>query len=64
MNAEFLINNLNLQPHPEGGYFKQTYRAAESIPADALPTRFNGGRSFSTAIYYLLQRGDYSAFIV
>ncbi|MEJ7680017.1 MAG: cupin domain-containing protein [Segetibacter sp.] len=62
MTAEFFINHLNLQPHPEGGYFKETYHAAESIPADVLPTRFNGDRSFSTAIYYLLQHGDYSAF--
>lgn len=61
MDAQY-ITNLNLQPHPEGGYFKETYRAAESISADALPTRFNGNRSFSTAIYYLLQQGDYSAF--
>jgi hypothetical protein len=62
MDAQYYISNLNLQPHPEGGYFKETYKAAESIPADALPTRFNGNRSFSTAIYYLLQQGDYSAF--
>ena len=62
MNAQYYINNLKLQPHPEGGYFKETYKAAESIPAGALPTRFNGNRSFSTAIYYLLQQGDYSAF--
>ncbi len=61
MDAQY-ITNLNLQPHPEGGYFKETYRAAESIPAEALPTRFSGNRSFSTAIYYLLQQGDYSAF--
>lgn len=56
------ISNLNLQPHPEGGYFKEMYRAADSIPAEGLPKRFNGNRSFSTAIYYLLQQGDYSAF--
>ena len=62
MDAQYYISNLNLQPHPEGGYFKETYKAAESIPAEALPTRFNGNRSFSTAIYYLLQQGDFSAF--
>lgn len=56
------ITNLNLQPHPEGGYFRETYRAAESIASEALPNRFSGNRSFSTAIYYLLQKGDYSAF--
>ncbi len=62
MEANFYITHLNLQPHPEGGYFKETYRAAESFPADGLPNRFNGDRSFSTAIYYLLQQGDFSAF--
>jgi predicted cupin superfamily sugar epimerase len=51
MEANFYITHLNLQPHPEGGYFKETYRAAESFPADGLPNRFNGDRSFSTAIY-------------
>lgn len=61
-DASFYINHLNLQPHPEGGYFKETYRATENIPAASLPDRFNGDRSFSTAIYYLLQQGDYSAF--
>ncbi|MCW3110738.1 MAG: cupin protein [Segetibacter sp.] len=61
-NASFYINHLNLQPHPEGGYFKETYRATEGIPAASLPKGFNGDRSFSTAIYYLLRQGDYSAF--
>jgi predicted cupin superfamily sugar epimerase len=62
MDAGFYIKNLHLQPHPEGGYFRETYRAAESITGNALPARFNGDRSFSTAIFYLLQQGDYSAF--
>ena len=48
--------------HPEGGYFKEVYRAAEEIPAFALPTRFKGNRNFSTAIYYLLENDDFSAF--
>ena len=61
-NADYFIKHLSLQPHPEGGYYKETYRAAESIAAGALPQRFTGDRHFSTAIYYLLQKGDYSAF--
>jgi len=54
MNAEHLINHLQLQPHPEGGYFKETYRAEESISPEALPKRFTGERSFSPAsiIFY------------
>ena len=62
MNATNLINQLQLRPHPEGGYFKETYRSNESIAQDALPTRFTGERSFSTAIYYLLQKGERSVF--
>ena len=62
MNAARLINLLQLQPHPEGGFFKETYRAGESISSAALPKRFIGERSFSTAIYYLLQQGERSVF--
>lgn len=62
MNATYYIQHLHLQPHPEGGFFRETYRAEESIPTDVLPFRFSGARSFSTAIYYLLQQGDFSAF--
>ena len=61
-NASFYIEHLGLQPHPEGGYFKETYRSEETILASALPFRFGGDRNFSTAIYYLLEQGDYSAF--
>ncbi|GEO11661.1 cupin domain-containing protein [Segetibacter aerophilus] len=61
-NTSFYIKHLNLEPHPEGGYFKETYRAAESIESNYLPKRFTGRRNFSTAIYYLLEQGDYSAF--
>lgn len=62
MNASDLINDLQLEPHPEGGFFKETYRASEDIPVAALPARFAGNRSFCTAIYYLLQQGDHSVF--
>src|SRR4051794_10271507 len=62
ITAELLINQLQLQPHPEGGYYRETYRSTESIAAGAIPARFNGTRSFATCIYYLLQQGDYSAF--
>ncbi|HEY1060125.1 MAG TPA: cupin domain-containing protein [Daejeonella sp.] len=57
-----LIHQYNLLPHPEGGYFKETYRSEESIPANGLPLRFSGGRAFSTAIYFLLLKDLFSAF--
>ena len=57
-----LIQHYNLLPHPEGGFFRQTYAAAEQISKEALPERFEGARSFSTAIYFLLPYGSFSAF--
>ena len=60
MNVTELIERLQLTPHPEGGYFRETYRASESIGASALPRRFSGERSISTAIYFLLEAGQCS----
>ena len=57
-----LIQTLKLQPHPEGGYFRETYRAAEAIPDAALPARYGGERPFSTLIYFLLTAESFSAF--
>lgn len=62
MTADQYIRHFRLQPHPEGGYYVQTYCSPEQIPVDCLPGRFSGHRVFSTAIYYLLQKGDFSAF--
>lgn len=59
--ARYWIEKLSLAPHPEGGYFKQTYRAPEEIAVDLLQERFSGARAFSTAIYYLLQEDQFSA---
>lgn len=62
MSADDIIAHLRLQPHPkEGGYFRETYRDAESFAASALPSRYGGARAASTAIYYLLTPGTYSA---
>ena len=57
-----IVAYYHLLPHPEGGYYKETYRSKEEIDVDALPARFNGNRSFSTAIYFLLEKGNFSAF--
>jgi predicted cupin superfamily sugar epimerase len=54
------IAQLGLERHPEGGWFRQTYRAPEEIAAQALPERFGAARAFSTAIYFLLEQGDVS----
>ncbi len=57
-----IIECYNMQPHPEGGYYKETYRSQEVVDQKALPQRFSGQRQFSTAIYFLLERGNFSAF--
>lgn len=61
-NAEEIINALGLERHPEGGWFRETYRATEMVPYAALPNRFSGDRSFCTAIYFLLKKGEFSVF--
>ncbi len=61
-SAADYIQALQLQPHPEGGYYRQTYASEEQLKSAALPPRFGGDRSFSTAIYFLLEGKDYSAF--
>jgi predicted cupin superfamily sugar epimerase len=60
--VEQLIKQYDLQPHPEGGWYKETYKSKELIPSNALPERFSGDRAFSTAIYFLLETGNFSAF--
>lgn len=50
LNADEVIAQLELQPHPEGGWFRETFR---DTAADA-------ARGHSTAIYYLLKAGEHS----
>lgn len=61
MNAEYWIKKLKLEPHPEGGYFRQTYKSDLLIAREALPG-FSGARAASTAIYFLLEGENFSAF--
>jgi uncharacterized protein len=61
LTAERLIKLLNLKPHPEGGYYAETYRSKELIAMEALPDRYSGPRSYGTAIYYLLTPQTFSA---
>ncbi len=61
-NARYWIEKLRLEPHPEGGYFRQTYRSEVVIAREALPAGFTGARAASTAIYFLLEGRNFSAF--
>ena len=60
--AQYFVEQYGMQAHPEGGWYKETYRADEAIQQAHLPVRFKGDRSFSTAIYFLLPHGSFSAF--
>ena len=60
--AEYWIEKLHLQPHVEGGYFKETYRAEERVRKEHLPPRYRSDRPFSTAIYFLLKGHEVSKF--
>jgi len=51
LSAEEVIRILGLRPHPEGGYFRETFRDGATDPA---------GRAASTAIYFLLVGGQLS----
>src|SRR3954468_22673266 len=48
LSAADVIRLLDLEPHPEGGHFRETFRDGEAID----------GRAVSTAIYFLLARGE------
>lgn len=61
-SPEFWIEHLGLLPHPEGGYYKETYRSVEEIPPQGLGTKFNGSRNVATAIYFMLTGRDRSLF--
>lgn len=60
--ADYWIHHLTLGPHPEGGFYRETYRSKENIQLCGLPSRFPSPRSFSTAIYFLLRSEDKSLF--
>jgi uncharacterized protein len=61
-SGKYWIEKLNLAPHPEGGYYRQTYRSDLIMAREALPARFTGARSASTAIYFLLEGENFSGF--
>lgn len=60
-SADILIKALALMRHPEGGWYRETYRSSEQLPHHSLPSHFNGPRTCCTAIHFLLQRGEISA---
>ena len=57
-NAAYWINHLNLQPHPEGGYYKEVFRSQLRVTSE-LSGKL---KQACTSIYYLLEGDDYSGF--
>jgi uncharacterized protein len=53
--AETLISELELQPHPEGGYFREIFRSAHHVQ----PSDERSARSALTTIYFLLIKGQH-----
>lgn len=60
LRIQELISSLQLQPHPEGGYYTEVYRSGGIIEIEE--DEFPDGRNYNTAIYYLLGSDDQSHF--
>jgi len=58
MTTDEIISLLQLQPHPEGGFYRETYRSDLHLDLD----HFEGQRHLATGIYYLVVAGHISAF--
>lgn len=61
-DAQYWIRTLELERHPEGGYFRRTYKSKTLILEGAHPGGHTGPRAVLSCIHYLLIRGDFSAF--
>lgn len=61
IDIDEIVDLLELQSHPEGGFYKETYRSEQLIPQEALKY-FSGDRNFCTSIYFLLTSDNFSAF--
>ena len=61
-SADFWIQQLRLEKHPEGGAYGRAYTSQLVLDHSALPGIFHGDRPVCTHIYYLLQQKEFSAF--
>lgn len=58
----YLVSTLDLNKHPEGGFYKEVYRSEQSIDRTCLPSEFSGNRHYATSIYFMLTSESFSAF--
>lgn len=61
-SIDYWLDKLELEPHPEGGYFKEIYRSEDIIKKSALKDRFGGDRVYYTSIYFLITSDNHSKF--
>ena len=59
--AEYWIEKLRLEKHPEGGWFKQVYKSGETVKKEHLHERYSGARHHGTSIYFLITGKEFSA---
>ncbi len=59
---EYWVQALELCPHPEGGYYKESYRSPDRIGTQGLPVRYTAERDCVAAIYFLLAEEQVSKF--
>jgi predicted cupin superfamily sugar epimerase len=60
--ARYYIDKLDLKKHPEGGYYREIYRAGEMYFTETIPARKLSKKNISTSIYFLLSGKDKSLF--
>lgn len=58
MTVDHLVKTLDLVPHPEGGFYRETYRSEGTFT----PPEIGDQRNYATTIYFLLTAGNFSAF--
>jgi len=57
-----IVERFRLEPHPEGGYFREVYRSSMTIEHPGVTDRPHARRAAGTLIYFLLSGDDFSAF--
>ncbi len=60
--VDYWVSKLGMKPHPEGGYYKETFQSEEQIGDSELSVNFEGERKLYTSIYFLLTSDDVSHF--
>ena len=59
--AQQIVDRLGLRPHPEGGFFREVFRAPTRVEHPGIPDGADATRCGGSLIYFLLEAGDFSA---